>query len=520
MTTRLFGFLFGIAAFVLILSLSPPDSFGTTATRLLAGVGGQIDPEALAGSMQRTLAVMALMVVWWVTEAVPLPATALVPVVALPLLGVLGVQGGVVARSTLGSVAANYAHPVIFLFLGGFLMAAAIRSWNLDRRLTLWILSRGRLAEDPRLIMLAMMGMTAFISMWISNAATTALMIPLALGILSLLRAEPGRSKYGTGLLLGIAWAASIGGTGTMIGTPPNGITVGILNSTLGHDPGYRPLTFIGWMQFGVPFVLLYVPLAWLLILKLFPPEVGRVEGGTRQMLGAFKALGPLTRGEGLTLIALGLAAALWIVLPLVRVLVPGISLGPLAGVDEYMVGILVGVLMFVIPVDLRGGRFLLDWEATRSVEWGVLILFGGGLALSDAMFRSGLALWIASTFIAVFGSPPTVILVLAVMLLVVALTEIASNTAVATMMVPVAITIGKETGVSPAMLAVATGVASSLAFMLPVSTPPNAMVFSTGYISIRQMIRGGVLLDLIGWLLAAAVVYFLAGELLGIFPV
>jgi sodium-dependent dicarboxylate transporter 2/3/5 len=273
-------------------------------------------------------------------------------------------------------------------------------------------------------------------------------------------------------------------------------------------------------MQFGVPFVLLYVPLAWLLILKLFPPEVGRVEGGTRQMLGAFKALGPLTRGEGLTLGALGLAAALWVVLPLVRVIVPGIPLGPLASVDEYLVGILVGVLMFVIPVDLRAGRFLLDWDATRSVEWGVLILFGGGLALSDAMFRSGLALWIASTFIAVFGSPPTVILVLAVMLLVVALTEIASNTAVATMMVPVAITIGKETGVSPAMLAVATGVASSLAFMLPVSTPPNAMVFSTGYISIRQMIHGGVLLDLIGWLLAAAVVYFLAGELLGIFPV
>jgi sodium-dependent dicarboxylate transporter 2/3/5 len=520
MTTRLVGFLLGLLCFILILGAATPASFEETAARHLVGAPGNPDPVMLARSMQKTLAVMALMVIWWVTEAVPLPATALVPLVALPLLGVTGVHGTAIVRSSLASVGSSYAHPVIFLFLGGFLMAAAIRRWSLDRRLTLWLLSRGRVAEDPRMIMLAMMGLTAFISMWISNAATTALMIPLAMGILALLHAEPGKSAYGKGLFLGIAWAASIGGVGTIIGSPPNGITVGILNSAMGGVEGYHPLTFVGWMQFGVPFVLLYVPLAWVLIAKLFPPEVKRVEGGASQMRAAFRDLGPLSRGEALTLGVLALAAALWILLPLLRVALPGFPLGPLNALDEYAVGILAGVLMFIVPVDLRAGRFILDWEDTRTIEWGVLILFGGGLALSGAMFRSGLALWIASSFIDAFGTPAPLLLLLAVIVLVVIMTEIASNTAVATMMVPVVITIGRETGVSPAALAVGAGVASSLAFMLPVSTPPNAMVFSTGFVPLKDMIRGGLLLDLVGCLLATMLVYLLAGRLLGIIPV
>ena len=516
---RTVGFLTGCALFSLILVLPPADSVVAVAGSLAAQSNGSLATGECVRSMQSVLAVMALMVSWWISEAVPMAATALIPLVAFPLLRVTGLHQGVPVRMDLQHIAVSYAHPVIFLFLGGFLIAGAMQKWKVDRRITLWLLSRGKLADDSKKILLAIMGVTAFLSMWISNTATVALMLPLALGIISLAGAKPGESRFGTALMLGVACSASIGGMATIIGSPPNGIALGILSRTLGEDPSYRQISFLDWMTVGVPYAFLFIPIAWLLLVRLFPPEVSRIAGGRAKILTEYRELGSLQRGEKQTLGILGIALFLWVFLPLKSQLLPGFTIGFLEWIDEYTVGILAGVLLFVVPMDLRRPRFTLDWSVAGFVEWGILILFGGGIALSDGMFKTGVALWIATTFVNIFGTPSMVVLILVTILLIDLLTEITSNTAVASMMVPIVISIARESGGSPTALAIAAGMAASLAFMLPVATPPNALVFSTGYVSLRDMIKAGALLDVIGWLLTFLVVLGLAGYLLGLFP-
>jgi len=514
---RFLGFLTGIAVFTVVLALPPVDSFQETAARLIHTGGADVSPDQLATSMRAVLAVMGLMVVWWVTEAVPLPVTALVPVALLPLLRIEGVSGGGTVELTLGTVARNYANPVIFLFLGGFLIAGAMRKWGLDRRLTLWLLSRGTLAYDARKILFALMVVTSVLSMWISNTATAALMLPLGLGVLSLMGEQPGSSRFGTAVMLGIGWAASVGGMGTIIGTPPNGIALGILNTVLADDPGYHRITFLDWMKFGVPYVILFLPVVWFLLIKLFPPASLRIEGGKEHLLAEYRALGRLSRGEKRTVAVFLLAAALWVGLPLREEVLPAAVAEQFAWFDEYSVGIFAGLLMFLLPVNVRRGEFVLTWSDTKYVEWGILILFGGGIALSDALFKTGLASWFASSFVAVFGSPSTIVLMFVVVFLVDFLTEITSNTAVTSMIVPIIISIALETGQSPVALTLAAALAGSMAFMLPVATPPNAIVYSSGYIRLKDMIRAGFALDMLGWLFTVGVVLLFAGTIFGL---
>ena len=231
------GFLLGLLLFVLFISLPPLGTFQAMARETVRSGGLSIEPSVLASSVQSVTALLLLMVVWWITEAVPLPATALLPALVLPLFHVVGVSGNDLHQFTFKSTLLSYASPVIYLFLGGFLLAAAMQKWGVDRRMTLWILTRGRLANSSRTILLAMMTVTALLSMWISNTACTALMLPLGLGVLRLMDLQPGSSRFGLALMLGIAWAASIGGVGTIIGTPPNGIALGILNWPPGSGP-------------------------------------------------------------------------------------------------------------------------------------------------------------------------------------------------------------------------------------------------------------------------------------------
>lgn len=517
MPSKIFGFAAGLILFAAFTLLPVAAPFEITAERLVADHGSALDPHTLARSMQHVLAVLSLMVAWWLTEAIPLPATALLPALLLPLLSITGVQETGVVEFTFRRALGNYASPVIFLFLGGFLIAGAMQKWKLDRRFTLWLLTRGKLANDSRSILFGMMAVTALLSMWISNTATAAMMLPIGLGVLSLMNLKPGESRYGTAMMLGIAWAASIGGIGTIIGTPPNGIALGILESTIGDVPGYERITFLDWMKFGVPLVLIFLPLAWFVVLKTNPPEVIRIPGGRDKMKGERATLGPLSKGEKRTLLIFGGAVLCWLSNPFWETLFPPVLASSLSRIDEYSIGLTFGVLCFIVPVSMKDAVFVMDWRDTRFVDWGTLILFGGGIALSDAMFKTGLASWIATTFVGILGSPPTLLMILAVVFLVDFLTEVTSNTAVTSMMVPIFISIALTTGGDPKVLTLAAALAASMAFMLPVATPPNALVFSTGYVRVADMIRSGFILDITGWVVATITIVVFAGWVFGI---
>ncbi len=517
MRAKTIGFVLGILVFFVILLLPPSAAFHSTAEQLVKSSSSSLDPAELAGSMQTVLALLLLMVIWWVTEAIPLPATALLPAVILPLLHVVGVQGKGVFDFKIQNVLVSYANPVIYLFFGGFLLAAAMQKWKLDRRLTLWILTRGKLANRPRSILLGMMSVAAFLSMWISNTATTAMMLPIGLGILTFVGLKPGESRYGTALMLGIAWAASIGGVATIIGTPPNAIALGILNSTFANDPTYQRITFLDWMKFGVPYVLVYVPFAWFLLLKFNRPEIESVPGGKERLLSERATLGPMGSGEKAAVGMFLLAVLLWVSNPFWDSILPTSLANRLSWIDEYSIGLTVGVMLFFVPVDLRKGVFLLNWKDAKFVDWGTLILFGGGIALSNALFKTGLASLIAGSFVSTLGEPSTFVMMFAIVMLMVLLTEVTSNTAVTTMMVPIIISIAIRTGENPITLSIAAAVAASMAFMLPVATPPNALVYGTGYVSIKDMLKAGVILDMLGWLVTIIILAVFGSWIFGV---
>lgn len=516
-TLRTTGLILGLTLFFLLLLLPTMEGFRDTATRLIEEQGARMSPDSLAHAMQSVAALSVMIITFWMTEALPLPVTGLLPLVILPLLHITGLTRGP-APFTLATVAPNYANPVIFLFLGGFLLAGGLRKWSIDRRLILWLLSRGRVAASASGILLAVMAVTAFLSMWISNTATAAMMLPLGLGILTTLGSEPGRSKYGTTLMLGIAWAASIGGVGTIIGTPPNGIALGVLNTAFAQDPSYHRITFLDWMSFGVPFVLLTLPAAWFLLLRLFRPDVRVDEKVRNDVVAEYRSLGPLSRTQKRTIGVFLMAAFLWVFLPFKEFLLPAKAAVMLEWLDEYGVGILAGVLFFFIPAGKSSGGRLLEWEDTGYVEWGTLLLFGGGIALSDAMFKTGLAHWLTGALMSLLGGTSTVVLLAGIVVVSALLTEVASNTAVATMMAPIVISLARASGTDASVLVIGSAMAASLAFMLPVSTPPNALVYGTGYIRIRDMIKGGIWLDAVGCIITVLVLACIGAWLLGLF--
>lgn len=515
MSRKTIGLALGPLLFVLLVFMPTPDALHTAASR--HAEGSAVEVSELARSMQVVAGILALMVVWWITEAIPLPATALIPACLIPWFNLTGIHAGEVVALSFRAVAVNYANPVIFLFLGGFLLAAAMQKWKLDRRFTLWFLTRGRLANDARKVLLGMMAVSACLSMWISNTATTAIMLPLGLGILGLLGGKPGESRYGTALMLGIAWAASVGGMGTIIGTPPNGIALGILDTTLADDPSYQRITFLDWMAFGVPYVILFVLIVWLLLLKLFPPETLSIPGGKDRLLAERATLGMMSRGEKTTVGTFAFAVACWISNPFWDSLLPEALSANLRWVDEYTIGLTAGVLLFVLPVKLRSGEFVLSWADSKTVDWGTLILFGGGIALSDAMFKTGVAAWIAHDVIGAFGAPTTLMMMFVVVLMIDLLTEVTSNTAVTSMMVPIVISVAIAAGEEPVTLAVAAALAGSMAFMLPVATPPNALVFGTGYIKLKDMVRAGFVLDILGWLFTIGIILVFGVHMFGV---
>jgi len=486
---RLAGLLGGAVLFLLILSLPAP-----------AG----LDPNGW-----RTAAVATLMAVWWMTEALPIPATALLPLVLFPTLGIVDMP----------AAAAPYANEVIFLFLGGFLLAASMQRWGLHRRLALTIMMA--VGATPRRLILGFMVATAFLSMWISNTATAAMMLPIALAVSELFAPSPRagagtvgpppRANFPVALLLGIAYAASIGGVATLIGTPPNAVLAGASSELLGIQ-----ISFFDWMLVGIPATVILLPLAWLMLITLYPPEP--LEGDAGAILRAERAsLGRASRGEWVVGIVFGITALAWIFrapLEIGSFTLPGLATWA-PGVRDSTIAIAASVALFLLPVDRRRGIQALSWEDTANVPWGVLLLFGGGLSLAMAMDRSGLATWIGQGLTGL-GTVHPFVLVAAVAALFIFLTEITSNTATATMAMPLMVGVAAALGVDALTLMATAALGSSMAFMLPVATPPNAIVFGADRITIQQMARAGFALNLFSVLLTATIAFVLIPRVFG----
>ena len=506
------GFILGPLIFFFILFINTPESFIQNAKSILPSSAMEDQILQLAYGTKITLGLLLLMVIWWITEAVPIPVTAILPGIILPFFHVTGFYQDKLFEFTGKNILSNYANPIIFLFLSGFLLAAALQKWKLDKRLTLYILSRGNLANNTSSVLLGMMCISAFLSMWISNTATTAMLLPLGAGILTQNGSKVGESNFGKSIMLGIAWGASIGGVGTILGTPPNGICVSILSSS-----GIRQIDFLEWMKIGIPFVILFIPIAWYVLLKVFPPEIKNIQGGKELIIEQKNKLGRWSKAEKLTIVGFTVVVFLWVSNPFWKYIFPAELSQNLKWFDENIIALFGALLLFLLPVNWKEQKFVLDWPDAKFVDWGTLLLFGGGIALSDGMFKTGLANWMANTAVAFLGSPSTLVLMFVIIIMLILLTEVTSNTAVISMMVPIIISIANGTGNDPVALSIAATIAASMAFMLPVATPPNALVYGTGYIKITDMIKGGVILDLIAWFFTAAILYFVVDKLLGV---
>ena len=457
-------------------------------------------PFTIPPSANAALATTLWIAAWWITEAIPIPATSLLPIVLFPLTGVVDTAGAT----------APYADPVVFLLLGGFLLALGIERWGLHKRIALTVVSLAGVQADR--LLLGFMMATAFLSMWISNSATAMLMVPIGTAVIISVgtvdesdralvegdeedelvvgvRTDPDdrpATDFGLALMLGIAYSASIGGTATLIGSPPNAVLAGVAESSL-----YVQISFLDWLVFAGPLSIVFLFVTWLLLVKLLRPEIPLDRGAETVIRTQREELGKISRGERRVLVVFTLVAAGWLLRPFVlQPLFPAIT--------DTVVAIVGGVLLFVVPVDYENREFLLDWSDATRLPWGVLLLLGAGFSLANGFRESGLDTVIARGLAGIAGVP-VVVLILVIATVVVFLTEVTSNTATATVFIPIMISLGVTLGESPLILMATAALAASMAFMLPVATPPNAVVFGSGYVTIPQMSRIGLWLNLLG---------------------
>ena len=476
---------------------------------LLAIVVGLALPESLPGAdgplelghaARITAAVATLMAAWWLTEAIPLSATALLPLALLPLLG---------ARS-IGETASPYANPVIFLFLGGFMLGLAMERWGLHKRVAL--LTIRAVGTGPRSIIAGFMIATAMLSAFVSNTATVIMLIPIATSVLATLPEKAdapagARKRFATCLVLAIAYAASIGGVATLIGTPPNAILAGFV-----QDRGEYDISFGEWLLHALPLVLVMLPIAYLLLVGPLFRIKGAVGGSREAIRDELRELGPMKPGEWVVFIIFTITACLWIFQDLIMQL-PGLErLG--ISLSDAQIAMFASVALFVTPVDRKWRTFAMDWNTAARVPYGILLLFGGGLSLAAAVSGTGLDSAIGQQFARLDGVPIWLI-VLSLCLMVTFLTELTSNTAVTTALLPVMAAAGTALGIDDAYLLLPVAVSASCAFMLPVATPPNAVAFSSGHVTIGQMARTGLVFNILFACVITAWVMIVAPRLL-----
>jgi sodium-dependent dicarboxylate transporter 2/3/5 len=460
-------------------------------------------PEGLEPAGWYTAAVGLWMAVWWITEAIPIAATALLPLVLFPLIG----------AGSIDEAASPYANPLIFLFLGGFLLALAMQRWDLHRRIALQTIRS--IGTTPTAIIIGFMIASAFLSMWVSNTATAMMMMPIGLSVIKLVRtaeeetSSVGSHSFGALLMLAIAYSCSIGGIGTIIGTPPNALLVGFFDESYGLDIG-----FARWMLVGIPMVIVALPMAFGVLRWLFPFNLKEIPGGRSLIESKLRELGPMSNPERMVAWVFSLVALLWIIRPLLDDRIPGLSDAGIA-----MSGAL---LLFLLPVDFERGIFVLNWKWAERLPWGVLLLFGGGLSLAAAVSRTGLATWIGQAMTTA-EALPLIMIITIVTATVVFLTELTSNTATAAAFMPIMASVAIGIGQNPLLLAVPAALAASCAFMLPVATPPNAIIYGSGELTIPQMARTGILLNLscilLITILCYTVLFWFFGVEIGVIP-
>jgi len=458
-----------------------------------------LDPENQ--KVTYTLAIALLMAIWWITEAIPLAATALIPVALFPLFGVVDGK----------TISAMYFNHLIFLFIGGFLMAFAMERWNLHRRIALRILLL--VGVSPGRILLGFMLATSFLSMWMSNTATAMMMVPIALSIILKLEESLGEVKmeeYSIGLLLGIAYSASIGGIATLVGTPPNLSFARIISIVFPEMPD---ISFADWFIFALPATILLFIAAWLLLHFMYKPKSSWENIQLDDFRKEYYTLGKAKIEEKIVLVLFITLAFLWIFRSGFSVgsfVIPGWS--QLFNAPTYLndgtVAIFMALLLFIIPSKSKKGERIMNWETANKIPWNIVLLFGGGFALAKGFVDSGLSVWFGEQLAGLVRVKP-IILTLANVSMMSILTELTSNTATTEMILPILAGLASAIKINPLLLMIPATLAASLAFMLPVATPPNAIIFGTNRIKIKDMVKTGILLNIIGIIIATLVMYF-----------
>ena len=470
MTARRIGLWTGPLAFLLIYFLFRPDGLPLAGTAVLA--------------------VTAWMAIWWTTEAISIAVTAMLPIILFPLTGVLSA-----AETT-----ASYGHYLVFLFLGGFVIAMAVERWNLHRRIALGIIVL--VGSSQRMIILGAMLATAFLSMWISNTATSVMMLPIAMAIAAQLADDPRtdvdeNKQFGKALMLAIAYSASIGGMASLIGTPVNGVLLGQVETVFGVQIG-----FMDWFQIGFPVSVVLLVICWFYLTRVaFQLQSTSFEGGRSEIQRLRAELGPMSYEERMVTVVFTLTALSW-------VFRKSLLTGLVPGINDTVIAMIGATLLFLIPTK-GGDRTLLTWEEAKTLPWGVVLLLGGGFALAAGFTAGGLAEWVEGNL-----RVPEAVGLFAIILLVTAavnfFTEITSNVATTSMLLPVLAVVAGPLGVAPASLMVPATLAATCAFMLPVATPPNAVVFGSGYLTIPDMVRAGFRMNVVSILIITLACYFL----------
>jgi sodium-dependent dicarboxylate transporter 2/3/5 len=495
----------GLGLFFLMLAMPTPDG---------------VSPEG-----QRMAAVAMLMALWWIGEAVPLAVTSLMPLVLYPLLGILPSK----------SVAPNYTNHLVFLFMGGFMIALAMEKWNFHKRIALVIIRF--IGTSPSQIILGFMVATAFLSMWISNTATTMMMLPVAIAVVKQIASQASikgertgatqhtvERHFGLALMLGLAYSASIGGVGTLIGTAPNIVFAGFYKNSFPDQP---EITFLQWMTVALPIVIFFLPLVWWYMCRWVtrvPIRDIEVHDGTKDVINEeLQALGPMHRAEKFVAVIFLMTALLWIFrqpIALGSVTIPGwSSLFPWGGhIHDATVAMFMGLVLLLVPMGYPGGMeldgkveyFALDWKTVQEkLPWGILLLFGGGFALAAGFKSTGLDMWIGQQLTGIQALPIWMI-ILTLCLGITFLTEFTSNTATATMILPVIAGAAVMMDTHPLLLMVPVTISASFAFMMPVATPPNAIVFGSGWVTVPQMSRAGFILNFLGAALVTGAILLL----------
>ena len=456
-------------------------------------------PEGLSMAGWRTAAVALLMATWWITEVIPISATAMIPLVLFPLLGI----------TDIGTTAIPYANPMIFLFMGGFILAIAMQEWGLHRRVALNIIKV--IGSKPKNIVAGFMVSTAIMSMWVSNTAATMMMLPIALSVIDLTKLQSHTENdirmyhnFAVALMLSIAYSASVGGLATVIGTPTNALLIGFVSDSYGIE-----ISFAEWMLVGIPIVVLGLPIIFMAMTSwVYPVRFQTLPGGREYIESEMKRLGSITRPEAMVAFIFTTIAVLWMTRTLLEDYIYGLS--------DAGIAIFGALLLFLIPVKASKGQFLLTWKAAERLPWGVLILFGGGLTLAGAIHRTGLAEWLGGYF-GILSGWPVILIILIVCMVIIMFTELASNSATAAAFLPIMGSVAIGIGENPLILAIPVAVVASCAFMLPVATPPNAIVYGSGVMSIPEMAKAGLVLNVFFAILVTLLTYYLFTLILGI---